>query len=138
MSMFTNSARRALAPIALTTALLALPGLASAGAMTSATAVAQFELIDADPGITVTYEFFTADTVRSTSTSGNAIASVLQTPVTDISEALFFQDQDAQSQAEAYKTGKTGLGSASANISNEATIVLDGSSSAGGIVTLGW
>jgi hypothetical protein len=40
-----------LAPLALSAALFALPGLASAGAVTSATAVALFEPVDADPGI---------------------------------------------------------------------------------------
>jgi hypothetical protein len=129
---------RALAPIALTTGLLALPGLAGAGAITSATAVAQFEILDADPDIAVTYEFFTADTVRDTSTSGNAIASALQTPELDIVEPLFFVRQDAQSQAEAYGTMPNGLATAAANLSNEATIVLNGTNSNGGTVTLGW
>ncbi|ESQ08282.1 MAG: hypothetical protein N838_31015 [Thiohalocapsa sp. PB-PSB1] len=139
MLMTFSRVGRALAPIALATGLFALPGLASAGAVTSATAVALFELVEADPDITVTYEFFTADTVFGTSTTGNAIASVLQTPDSDIDELLFFVDQDAQSQAEAYKTVHSDLGAAEANLSNEATIVLDGTNSTtGGTVTLGW
>jgi hypothetical protein len=138
MYMNFDNGRRALAPIALAAGLLALPGLASAGTVTSATAVALFERIDYDPNITVTYELSTADTVSTTRTSGNAVASTLQTPNTDIAEELFFQDQDAQSQAEAYKTGKTGLGSASAAISNEAYVVIENTGTSDGSVTLGW
>lgn len=133
-----HTARRALAPIAIVAGLFALPGIAGAGAVTSATAVAQFELIAADPDIDVSYEFFTADTVSGISTTGNSTASVLQTPNTDTIEPLFFVAQDAQSQAEAYKTRRNDLGAASANLSNEGTIVLDGTNSPGGTVTLGW
>jgi hypothetical protein len=138
--MFTTASRlaRAIAPIALTAGLLGLPGLASAGAMTSATATALFERVDFNPDITVTYEFFTADTVLNTSTTGNGIASVLQTPDTDIDEELVFQGQDAQSQAEAYKTRRNDLGAGAANLSNEGTIVLEDTGGAGGTVTLGW
>jgi len=138
MHPFISLSRRALASVALSAALLALPGLTQAAAITSATVTALFERVDFNPDITVRYEFDTADTVRSTSTSGNAIASALQTPETNIAEALFFQDQDAQSQAEAYKTGKGGLGSASANISNLAYVVLENSGPSDGNVTLGW
>jgi hypothetical protein len=138
MNLFISPARRVLAPLALSAALLALPGLASAGAVTSATAIALFERVDFDPNITVTYEFATADTVSSASTSGNAIASALQTPDTNIAEELFFQDQDVQSQAEAYKTGRTDLGSAIAAITNEAYVVMENTGTSDGSVTLGW
>ncbi len=138
MHLFISPARRVLAPLALGAALLALPGLASAGAITSATAVAVFELVDADADIAVTYEFDTADTVSSTSISGNAIASTLQTPDTNIADALFIQGQDAQSQAEAYKTGRTDLGNARAAISNEAYVVMENTGTTAGSVTLGW
>jgi hypothetical protein len=138
MNLSLSHARRMLAPLALSAALLALPGLASAGAVTSATAVALFDPVDADPGIDVTYQFNTADTVSGTRIRGNAIASALQTPNTNIAEELFFQDQDAQSQAEAYKTGKMELGSASAAISNEAYVMMENTTGTDGNVTLGW
>jgi hypothetical protein len=138
MNLFISHARRVLAPLALSAALLALPGLASAGAVTSATAVALLELIEADPDIDVNYQFNTADSFSNTSTSGNAIASALQTPDTNIAEGLFFQDQDVQSQAEAYKTGKMELGSASATISNEAYVEMVNNTATDGYVTLSW
>jgi len=138
MSPCFSHARRALAPITLGAALLALPGLAGAGAVTSATAVAQIDLVDAGPDVTVTYEFFTAETISSTSASGNAVFSALQTPDTDIDELLFFEAQDAQSQAEAYTTDGWGLGSADAEISNEGAVVMTNSGSSDDFVTLGW
>jgi hypothetical protein len=138
MHLLFNDVRHALMPITLGATLIALPGLASAGAVTSATAVALFERLDFDPNITVTYELDTAETVSSTSTQGSAVASTLQTPDTSIDEELFFRDQDAQSQAEAYKTGKASLGSASAAISNVAYVVMENTGTSNGSVTLGW
>lgn len=139
MSNRLSIMRNALAPATAGAALLALPGLAAAGAMASATAVGYFDLFAADPGITVTYEFDPADTYADTYTENNAIASGLQWPETLISENLFFQDQDSQSQAEAYPAATAGdLSYGYAALSNIGYIYIENSADQDGYVTLGW
>lgn len=135
--------RRAAAPAALAGALLALPGLASAGAITSATANALFSVFGLPTGVTAEYQFAAAQTNSNTTAGGNAVASTLQTPSTDLTQNLAlnpFVEQDSQSEAMAYKnTAAKDAGSdAAAFLSNEGMILFTNTTGASANVTLNW
>ncbi|WP_295879831.1 hypothetical protein [uncultured Thiohalocapsa sp.] len=143
MTLTFEPLRRAAAPAALAGALLALPGLASAGAITSATANALFSVFGLPTGVTAEYQFAAAQTNSSTTAGGNAVASTLQTPSADLTQNLAlnpFVEQDSQSEAMAYKnTAAKDAGSdAAAFLSNEGTILFANTTGAPVDVTLNW
>jgi hypothetical protein len=142
MTHLLDTLQRAATPLALTGALLALPGVAGADAITSATAQAQFSFSYGVPaGVTVEYQFDTAQTNDDTSTGGSAVASALQSPASDLTQDLAtnpFIAQDSQTTAEAYNNGRSGGSAASTYLSNEGRIVMTNTTGTAATVTVDW